>query len=635
MEPLRAVIYCRCSTEEESQADALRNQVLESEACVREQGWLLTDRYVELKSGTTTRGRGEYNRLFDDLMTDKFDIIVIKSQDRLMRNVKDWYLFLDRMLKRGKRLFMYIEHKFYSADDALVTGIKAILAEEYSRELSKKINNAHRHRQTRGGKVMVNSRTFGFVKLPDGSVEVVKEEAEIIRKIFEYSAAGYGSRSIAGIFRNQGFVKRTGTPLTATAVGRIIRNPLYKGVMVMNRRHYDFETKKTEKVPEDQWIRREGAVPAIVDPKLWNRANQAMTDRGASSGRRDYKKGNSKGMYDLSGKIVCGQCGRVYYRTWRHGRGGGEQAVIEWKCGNYLENGRKEPGAGEKGRNVKKEFCGGCDGIHLEEKAVFQILEQVSQRYYPFSQQDRDKLLDQAMEILRKILGETPEKQEQERIRREEKKLAEQKEFLLTKFLEGVISDRDYRKRADEMEKAAARLMREEEKLKQRGRGQGDSDQRIEAVRARLEDGGMKKAIGAWMLWYIREIQVHEWQLEIRFDPLRLAEWVRDGQGTGDSAGEPLPENLTIWVDYPFGPETGRGRCLDRRRILEQIRKDPAVTARRLAGEMGRSVCMTRRRMEELVKGGYIRFNGKGGHGVWEILRELPDKEESMKTGGL
>ena len=50
----RAVVYCRCSTEEESQADALRNQVLESEACVKEQGWFLADKYVELKSGSET-----------------------------------------------------------------------------------------------------------------------------------------------------------------------------------------------------------------------------------------------------------------------------------------------------------------------------------------------------------------------------------------------------------------------------------------------------------------------------------------------------------------------------------------------------------------------------------------------------
>ena len=106
MDKLRAVIYNRCSTEEESQKDALKKQVQESKTCVAEQGWQLTDCYVEAKSGTTSKGRTEYNRLYRDL-----------------------------------------ERKFYTPDDALITGIKAILAEEYSRELSKKINHAHQNRQ--------------------------------------------------------------------------------------------------------------------------------------------------------------------------------------------------------------------------------------------------------------------------------------------------------------------------------------------------------------------------------------------------------------------------------------------------------------------------------------------------------
>ena len=131
---------------------------------------LASGEYVESKSGTTRKGRAEYNRLFEDLQSDLFDVIVIKSQDRLMRNVKDWYLFLDRMVSNGKRLYMYIEHKYYTPDDALITGIKAILAEEYSRELSKKINNAHRQRQKNGGKVMLTSKVYGFCKNPDGSV---------------------------------------------------------------------------------------------------------------------------------------------------------------------------------------------------------------------------------------------------------------------------------------------------------------------------------------------------------------------------------------------------------------------------------------------------------------------------------
>ena len=56
---LRAVTYCRCSTEEESQKDALIKQVHEAEECIRQKGWLHVDSYVESRSGTTTKGRTE------------------------------------------------------------------------------------------------------------------------------------------------------------------------------------------------------------------------------------------------------------------------------------------------------------------------------------------------------------------------------------------------------------------------------------------------------------------------------------------------------------------------------------------------------------------------------------------------
>ena len=47
---LRAVIYARCSTEEESQIDALKKQVEEAKACVQDNGWILMDSYVESRS---------------------------------------------------------------------------------------------------------------------------------------------------------------------------------------------------------------------------------------------------------------------------------------------------------------------------------------------------------------------------------------------------------------------------------------------------------------------------------------------------------------------------------------------------------------------------------------------------------
>ena len=138
--------------------DALAKQVIEAKEAVKRNHWLLVDSFVESRSGTTAEGRREYLRLFDQMQSDQFDVIVIKSQDRLMRNTKDWYVFIERMQKNGKQLYLYLENKFYSPEDALISGIKAIMAEEYSRELSKKINNAHRHRQKNGGRMMLTNK---------------------------------------------------------------------------------------------------------------------------------------------------------------------------------------------------------------------------------------------------------------------------------------------------------------------------------------------------------------------------------------------------------------------------------------------------------------------------------------------
>ena len=139
----RAVIYCRVSTETEIQENSLDVQIKQAKDTVIEKGWLLVDEYIDFgKSGTKTENRQQYKRLVRNMDKDFFDIIVVKSQDRLMRSTKEWYLFVDTLMKNDVKLFFYLENLFYEPDDALLTGVKAILAEEFSRELSKKINNA-------------------------------------------------------------------------------------------------------------------------------------------------------------------------------------------------------------------------------------------------------------------------------------------------------------------------------------------------------------------------------------------------------------------------------------------------------------------------------------------------------------
>ena len=161
---MRVVIYNRCSTEEEAQINALEIQAAESRELVYAKGWQLIDQYIESESGTSVERRLEYQRLLEDMECDKFDIIVIKSIDRLMRSAMDWYFFVSKLARFGKQLYIYIDNKFYSPDDSLINGIKAILAEDFSRELSKKIKNAHKRRQIK--KSGINITSILWLKLP-------------------------------------------------------------------------------------------------------------------------------------------------------------------------------------------------------------------------------------------------------------------------------------------------------------------------------------------------------------------------------------------------------------------------------------------------------------------------------------
>ena len=63
----RVVCYCRVSTEEEKQLNALQKQIEELEQFVNNKiDWELIDTYVdEGKSGTSTKGRPSYQKLFD------------------------------------------------------------------------------------------------------------------------------------------------------------------------------------------------------------------------------------------------------------------------------------------------------------------------------------------------------------------------------------------------------------------------------------------------------------------------------------------------------------------------------------------------------------------------------------------
>lgn len=611
---LRAVFYARCSTEEESQKDALVQQVKEAEVCIKEQGWTLVDRYIESKSGTTTKGRQEYTRLYEDLLKDKFDIIVIKSQDRLMRNTKDWYLFVDRLVTEQKQLYIYIERKFYTADDALITGIKAILAEDYSRELSKKINNAHRNRQKSGGKVIMTSRVYGFRKLPDKSIALIEEEAAVKRRMYELCAANFGTRTIATILENDGVRKRDGQPFGANDILRIIKNPLNKGCAVMGRLHYDFDTKKTIRTSSDEWYVYDHKVPETVSEELWERANENIRKRRSDKKAENEAdvSGKNGGKYHLSGKLQCGLCGSPYYRRIRRRYKTGE-IIHEWKCRTYLETGRNTGRLDRPQlRRVQLEHVEGCDNVHLDEERLYQLLEKNCLSSY---QVDKEKLIRKMIGLLKTVLKEQDLQPEIDRVKMQKKQIKEQTKKLVDKLLDGVLSDQVYTEKQKELDERLENIQAQLNRLEKQNNQKSVLKYRILNIEESLKNGDIiEKASVAGMLEEIDRIVVFPTYLELHFNFSKMI-------GVTDMNLLPESEQDCIRIEYDNLFNYRQGMADEREQIVQLLIENPDYKAKDIARELDYGLSKTQYRMKVLQEEGRIQYRREGMTGYWEVLK--------------
>lgn len=597
----RAVIYCRCSTEEESQQDALKKQTEEARNTVKEKGWLLIGEYIEAKSGTSTEKRKKYQLLYDDLQNDKFDIVVIKSQDRLMRNTKDWYLFLDRLVTNGKRLFMYLENKFYSADDSLITGIKAILAEEYSRELSKKINNAHKNRQKLGKTFVIPSQTYGLKKIAKGKYILDENEAEVIRLIF-HLAKNHGSIVIAHILEERGYRDRRGRVFSEQAIRKIIRNPIRCGTIVQNKRHYDFDLKKEVYLPKEQWEIHQNAVPACVSEEEWKEANHAMDLRAQKRNVDTYcPKGSHVGKYDLSGKLRCGVCGSPYYRTYRK-KYKTKDYVIEWKCSEYLYHGKEK-----------------CKNIYIEENKIFAMLKQICEQYYKGYQLDSKCIVERTISLLEKVLQHTDKEEQQRVLEKQLKNVIQLQEKLLNKLLDDVITDEIYKKKKVELDDKKASIEKELQSISQLEQAKLSFEQRIQSIKYKLETETIEKATVSEMIDNIDTIYVYRKYLEIRFYMDKMLGIDPKSFQTVYEITEDFEDAFVIRFPLPEDFVYRDRKQLERERIIEYMREKPNITAKEIAEKENISLSTANYRIKKLRQDGRIHFDGSGGKGKWCI----------------
>ena len=500
---LRAVFYARVSTEEEEQLNAIEKQIEENRDVIRIKGWILVDEYIDKGiTGTQAKKRNEYIRMLDDIKKDKFDTIVVKDQSRLQRNTMDWYIFLNEIVQNQKKLYLYLENTFFDPKDKFIFGIKAMMAEEYSRDLSKKGNAAKRRRQEKG-KPIITNRTWGFQNI-NGEILIDEEEAKLVTQIYRLFADGFGGRVVARILRDEGVRNRNGKTLSENTIREIVKNPLYKGIAVMNKEHFDFEAKKIIKNPESEWIYREGIVPRIVSEDLWEKANAQINSRKTVD--RRHNVGINKGNTLLSSKIICGECNSKY---WRNKRAQG----IYWYCSEGSRSGKVREKTGMK-----------CVSLNLKEDEIFSLIEHLGKRL--ITKEKTEEVLSNAIGKIYAGLTNSNSGETLEDIQSQKEKLNKRKETLVDLLLDGTVAKSDYSSKMNDILKQISLLNEKEIKIQEKKEENGALLDRLNQVKILFQDKTEKGIEVPLMCSHIEQIKVYEKRMDVYLDFLKNADFI-------------------------------------------------------------------------------------------------------------
>lgn len=306
-------VYRRVSTEEQSRPGhvSLDAQLAE---CIR---------YVERVDGTIflsehdvetghNASRAGYQKLKDAARRREIDAIVVWKLDRFGRNFREW---VNAVYELEQEIGITVE-SVSDSNDPLTRNIMMSVAEQYLRDLSKHTINGLRYRAAKGE--WSGAPPIGYDVLRENGISrlVPNEKSIVVARIFAEAATGFYSLSrLSEMAKDWGLRGRTDHYLSRQALGKILRNPTYRGAVVYGRKANGKFSKPGPR-PKEEWIVVEEAHAPIVDVATWNAVQLALTRHRVEQGTVRATK------HLLTSLIYCGVCAGEpgpdgKKRTWR------------------------------------------------------------------------------------------------------------------------------------------------------------------------------------------------------------------------------------------------------------------------------------------------------------------------------
>jgi hypothetical protein len=177
---------------------------------------------------------------------------------------------------------------------------------------------------------------FGF-KMVDGMLEVVPEEAEVLRLFADLYLEGYGQIQLERALERAGVCGRRGGIMRANVLKDLLFNEKTAGDLLLQKVYISDPIDKKACVnrgERPQYFVRDSH-EAILDRETYDRLLAERKRRAEK-----YLPVESRGprrVYPFTGKLVCGHCGANFRRKTVHD---GDKCRVFWICGTFNNKGK-------------------------------------------------------------------------------------------------------------------------------------------------------------------------------------------------------------------------------------------------------------------------------------------------------
>jgi site-specific DNA recombinase len=341
----KVAIYMRVSTAHQEEEQTIGNQKMEILERIKNDTdvVLITDyEYKDEGWSGAIIERPDLDRMRSDAREGKFEILYVYDRGRLSRKFVHQEIILEELRECGIECISLHDINGQSTEEVLMGSVMGIFHEYERVKITERMRIGKVRKVRENKKLLGYQPKYGYDYFPriktgpdarDGYFEVNKQQAKVVKQIFEWIAAGVSKHEVKRKLFKMGIPPPKGKrdQWSGGTLDRMVCDTTYIGdhyynksesVPTKNPRNPEQKYRKITKGsrkrrPKEEWFHVQ--VPAIISPDLFHKVQVQL-----EKNKRTNTRNNSVNKYLVAGLVecVCGKArtgdpvsnGSLYYR---------------------------------------------------------------------------------------------------------------------------------------------------------------------------------------------------------------------------------------------------------------------------------------------------------------------------------